>query len=311
MTKQKDVNNQPKSPLRRKTIKTLAVGVGALAGSTVLPDKWVTPIIQGIALPAHAQTSAPGVTFCSGRHELTLVEGHSGTDEMTIEANGCITPAQANVELEMTLEGYDTAVITQNHKPGGGTPFSLFATISDALVPSAHAATSPKCTVKVKVKTDAHGKYKVTFKLNCGKGIVQAVMKGTIAGVVAPNLGWLDIPAGNPSKSGTDTAPCDATVLVSATAPLSVSIDEGVTWGAGPLVASQGQLISIKNESPVFISWSLDVVGCDGDVIINEPCANPPLEPLGIMTLPSLTQSAVAAAKSVRVHEDDSCIQMG
>ena len=47
-------NNQPKSPLRRKTIKTLAVGVGALAGSTVLPEKWVTPIIQGIVLPAHA-----------------------------------------------------------------------------------------------------------------------------------------------------------------------------------------------------------------------------------------------------------------
>lgn len=126
--------NAPASPLRRKTIKTLAYGVGTLAGTTVLPDKWVTPILQGIALPAHAQTSAPGLTlaFCSGRHELTLVGGHSGTDEMTIEATGCIAPAQGNVELELTLEGYDTPAITRNEQDGGRRDKSFMAAVSDA-----------------------------------------------------------------------------------------------------------------------------------------------------------------------------------
>jgi hypothetical protein len=112
---EKSQNNAPDSPQRRKTIKKLALGVGALAGSTVLPEEWITPVVRGFALPAHAQTSAPGVTFCSDPVQLKLVDGHSGTDEMTIEASGCITPAQANVDLELTLQGYNAAVIRAGH----------------------------------------------------------------------------------------------------------------------------------------------------------------------------------------------------
>ncbi|MCI5164934.1 MAG: twin-arginine translocation signal domain-containing protein [Candidatus Electrothrix sp. GM3_4] len=100
-------NNVPDSPHRRKALKTLAVGVGALAGSTVLPEKWVTPIIQGIVLPVHAQTSAPlapmQLVFCNDRVDLTLIDGDSSTVELTIEASGCIIPAQANVELTLAV----------------------------------------------------------------------------------------------------------------------------------------------------------------------------------------------------------------
>ena len=109
------VGNAPASPLRRKTIKTLAYGVGALAGSTVLPDKWVTPIIQGIALPAHAQTSAPSqlaLAFCNDRVDLTLVAGHSSTGDVTIKATGCLSSAQANVTFNLTLAGYAHPVVT-------------------------------------------------------------------------------------------------------------------------------------------------------------------------------------------------------
>lgn len=42
---------------RRKAIKKIAVGVGVLAGFSLLPEKWTTPIIGQIVLPAHAQTS--------------------------------------------------------------------------------------------------------------------------------------------------------------------------------------------------------------------------------------------------------------
>ncbi|MCI5143622.1 MAG: hypothetical protein D3909_18235, partial [Candidatus Electrothrix sp. ATG1] len=183
------------------TIKTLAAGVGALAGSTVLPDTWVTPVIQGIALPVHAQTSAPGITFCNERIDLTLVDGHSGTDEMTIEASGCITPAQANVELELTLEGYSSAIITRNEKDSGTEGESFLTAVSQALVPSAHATAAPVCSLKVNVKTDANGNFKASFKLKCGKGIVQVVLNGSISGVLQNHIGWLDIHGCNPCES--------------------------------------------------------------------------------------------------------------
>jgi hypothetical protein len=43
---------------RRKAIKKIAVGVGVVAGCSVLPEKWTKPIIGQIVLPAHAETSA-------------------------------------------------------------------------------------------------------------------------------------------------------------------------------------------------------------------------------------------------------------
>ncbi|MCI5130971.1 MAG: hypothetical protein D3904_05470 [Candidatus Electrothrix sp. EH2] len=183
--------NGPSSPLRRKTLKTLAAGVGALAGSTVMPDRWITPVIQGIALPAHAQTSVPGIF--SRPPELTLVDGHSGTDTMTVEATGYLASVYKNTELELTLEGYDAAdaaAITQDDKSSG------FA--STTFLPSAHAAPVPLCFVKLKVKTDNNGKFKAIFKLKCGKGIVLVILKCFFFGQLFQNVGQLDIPDCNP-----------------------------------------------------------------------------------------------------------------
>ena len=43
---------------RRKVLKTMAVSGGIVAGaSQVVPKKWVTPIIDSVLLPVHAQTS--------------------------------------------------------------------------------------------------------------------------------------------------------------------------------------------------------------------------------------------------------------
>ena len=45
---------------RRKTIKKIAVGIGVLTGSSVLPEKWIKPFVGQTVLPAHAQTSGAG-----------------------------------------------------------------------------------------------------------------------------------------------------------------------------------------------------------------------------------------------------------
>lgn len=47
------------STTRRRILKGLAAGAGVAVWHGSLPSKWVSPIIQGIALPAHAQTSGP------------------------------------------------------------------------------------------------------------------------------------------------------------------------------------------------------------------------------------------------------------
>lgn len=46
--------------LRRKLLKTAAVGSGVLAASGLTKDKWLTPVIDAVVLPAHAQTSRIG-----------------------------------------------------------------------------------------------------------------------------------------------------------------------------------------------------------------------------------------------------------
>ena len=47
----------PISTERRKVIRKLAVGTAALAGCSVLPEKWTIPVLEFAALPAHATTS--------------------------------------------------------------------------------------------------------------------------------------------------------------------------------------------------------------------------------------------------------------
>ena len=42
---------------RRSTLRKIAAGTVALAGCSVLPNKWTTPLVEFGSLPAHATTS--------------------------------------------------------------------------------------------------------------------------------------------------------------------------------------------------------------------------------------------------------------
>ena len=42
---------------RRNALKAMAAGGGAVTTAAMLPEKWAKPIVDGITLPAHAQTS--------------------------------------------------------------------------------------------------------------------------------------------------------------------------------------------------------------------------------------------------------------
>ena len=51
----------PQNSSRRRAVKTIASGVGALAAYHVLPVNWTKPIIEQVFLPAHAAVS--GITL--------------------------------------------------------------------------------------------------------------------------------------------------------------------------------------------------------------------------------------------------------
>jgi hypothetical protein len=63
---------------RRSAMRKLAVGVGVLAGISVLPERWTRPIIGEIVLPAHAQTSGLANGFFSSAITVTLKNSPNG-----------------------------------------------------------------------------------------------------------------------------------------------------------------------------------------------------------------------------------------
>src|SRR5690606_9791622 len=59
---------------RRALLKALTLGTGAV-GAAKLPTVWTKPVVDSVALPAHAQTTA---SVLSGRASLDLAFGGAG-----------------------------------------------------------------------------------------------------------------------------------------------------------------------------------------------------------------------------------------
>ncbi len=100
--------NRPDDTNRRRAIKKIAVGVGVLAGYSVLPEQWTRPVIGQITLPVHAATS--GVTLSSSSCTATLVSGDQSTAEVTVEVTGSVSPATENMSAEIVADGAESVV---------------------------------------------------------------------------------------------------------------------------------------------------------------------------------------------------------
>ena len=86
---------------RRSVIRKMAVGTAALAGCSALPEKWVTPLAEFGALPAHATTS--------GALEAIIDELSLGIEETEAaeEQAAAVPEVQDN-------RGYDNQVTIEN-----------------------------------------------------------------------------------------------------------------------------------------------------------------------------------------------------
>ena len=64
-------NNQPDQG-RRAVLRKFAVGAAAVAGCSILPDKWTAPLVEFAVLPAHAATS--GVAADAPYTKIEVIE---------------------------------------------------------------------------------------------------------------------------------------------------------------------------------------------------------------------------------------------
>jgi len=74
---------------RRKLLKTVAAGGGAIIAGKTLPEKWGRPVVDSVLLPAHAQTSTapPAATTFSGNTTASIK-----TDSMFARAMDSLVP---------------------------------------------------------------------------------------------------------------------------------------------------------------------------------------------------------------------------
>lgn len=93
---------------RRKLIKSLVIGGSTAELTGILPSKWVTPIVETVALPAHALTTGPsGPSFNCGSASAIDLEPAPQPDGNLMDA---IELTFDCVSCSMTVFDFDDSV---------------------------------------------------------------------------------------------------------------------------------------------------------------------------------------------------------
>lgn len=53
---------------KRKLLKSIAMGTGAVIAGKSLPESWSRPVVEAVLLPAHAQTSLVLFSWIDNEH---------------------------------------------------------------------------------------------------------------------------------------------------------------------------------------------------------------------------------------------------
>ncbi len=193
-------NSSPQNSSRRRAVKAIAGGVGALAAYHVLPINWTKPIVEQVFLPAHAAVS--GITL-SDPCTAELVRGDQETSIDVIRVSGFVTPPVAGLEV--------TVVATPNGGSGG--------------------------PVTVTTSTTSDGTYSAEITMVGGPGIVGVGVTTTVAGVngvahCPVGIPPADHPSAQPpqttqptfSLSCSGTPPCGSTVTLGQEVSVTVTV---------------------------------------------------------------------------------------
>uniref|UniRef100_UPI0040572E8B hypothetical protein n=1 Tax=Candidatus Electronema sp. TaxID=2698783 RepID=UPI0040572E8B len=211
---------------RRKTIKKIAVSAAALAGYSVLPPRWTTPVIDVMALPAHAQSSGPAMSgnYQLNQVKLSVLSGNQSSSVVTVSVEGQVSPPVAGQNVEIDFEGSSGTAETGGISKALAAAGSLF--VSEAIAKSCGKK-------KVKTSTKADGKFKVKCNLSCGPGVVQVFVYIIVIGIdIQPITKTIYIP---PASTPTTTAAPGTTCEPGGTcAPGTTAAPGGGGTGGGP-----------------------------------------------------------------------------
>jgi hypothetical protein len=113
---------------RRTALQKIATGVGVVAGISLLPERWTSPIIGRVVLPAHAATSG------STLHDPCQIwrrQGDSTSTEVIIRVTGFVTPPTGNLPVKVvaTAVGGANQQVTANTTTSAAGTFEAFMTI--------------------------------------------------------------------------------------------------------------------------------------------------------------------------------------
>ena len=86
-----DMPENKSNDSRRKLLKSIAAGSGAIVAGKSLPESWSRPVVDSVMLPAHAQTSPGCSTEYAGSYRVTGPGDVTGTitrcDDVTSDWN--------------------------------------------------------------------------------------------------------------------------------------------------------------------------------------------------------------------------------
>ncbi len=97
---------------RRKLLKSIAAGSGAVVAGKSLPESWAKPVVDSVMLPAHAETTEAGsegddtncVVYAVSHVEF---ESNYGVGLLTVCATVCGESAEVTHAVDFEGEGYN------------------------------------------------------------------------------------------------------------------------------------------------------------------------------------------------------------
>ena len=120
-------------PARRKVLKTIAAGGGAVALGKSLPEQWSKPVVDSVLVPAHAQAT-PGpqrsVVLVELQQASSLLDFFVGTANA---AAPCVPPTAFCVDRDGNTVTYNIDGFTQTAPANDSTvtvgPFQLVGVV--------------------------------------------------------------------------------------------------------------------------------------------------------------------------------------
>lgn len=112
--------------IRRKLLKSVAIGSGAIITGKTLPENWTKPVVDSVLLPAHAQatTCTPcldAASYCAGSGGGSLV--------VSVAVDGTVTVTHSVVNGTDTVDPCTGGDFSVSESSTGGNTVTISGTI--------------------------------------------------------------------------------------------------------------------------------------------------------------------------------------